>query len=111
MSSILASFAEFERDLAASRIAEARAHLKAHGRGVAGPSHSEYEADRHTKQLIVCNEEAQAIVRMFQWAEAGVTPSVIATYANALAADWRWESLNRPPSARDSEESCLCWSW
>ena len=32
MLSILASFAEFERDLAASRIAEARAHLKAHGR-------------------------------------------------------------------------------
>jgi site-specific DNA recombinase len=32
MLNILASFSEFERDLAASRIAESRAHLKAHGR-------------------------------------------------------------------------------
>jgi DNA invertase Pin-like site-specific DNA recombinase len=36
MLNVLASFAEFERDLAASGIAEARAHLKAHGRRVAG---------------------------------------------------------------------------
>ena len=86
MMSILASFAEFERDLAASRIAEARAHLKAHGRRVAGAVPFGYEADRHTKQLVVCNEEADAVARMFRWAEAGVTPSVIAGYANAL----RW---------------------
>lgn len=86
MLSILASFAEFERDLAASRIAEARAHLKAHGRRIAGAVPFGYEADRHTKQLIVCDEEAQAVVRMFRWAESGVTPLVIAGYANAL----RW---------------------
>ena len=86
MLSILASFAELERDLAASRIAEARAHLKAHGRRVAGAVPFGYEADRHTKQLVVCDEEADAVVRMFRWAESGVTPSVIADYANAL----RW---------------------
>jgi site-specific DNA recombinase len=86
MLNVLASFAEFERDLAASRIAEGRAHLKAHGRRIAGAVPFGYEADRHTKQLIVYGEEAQAVVRMFQWAEAGVTPSVIAGYANAL----RW---------------------
>jgi site-specific DNA recombinase len=86
MLSILASFAEFERDLAASRIAEARAHLKAHGRRIAGAVPYGYEADHHTKQLIVCDEEAQAVVRMFRWAESGVTPSVIAGYAKAL----RW---------------------
>jgi site-specific DNA recombinase len=86
MLSILASFAEFERDLAASRIAEARAHLKAHGRRVAGAVPFGYEADRHTKQLVVCDEEADAVVRMFRWAESGVTPSVIASYANGL----RW---------------------
>jgi hypothetical protein len=86
MLSILASFAEFERDLAASRIAEARAHLKAHGRRIAGAVPFGYEADRHTKQLIVCDEEARAVVRMFQWAETGVTPSVIAGYVNSL----RW---------------------
>jgi site-specific DNA recombinase len=86
MLSVLASFAEFERDLAASRIAEGRAHLKAHGRRIAGAVPFGYAADRHTKQLVVCDEEAGAVVRMFRWAEAGVTPSVIASYANAL----RW---------------------
>jgi len=28
--------------------------------------------------------EASAVVRMFQWASQGITPSVIASYANAL---------------------------
>lgn len=84
MLNILASFAEFERDLAASRIAEVRAHLKAHGRRIAGAVRFGYAADPHTKQLVICDEEAQAIVRMFRWAASGVTPSVIASYANAL---------------------------
>jgi site-specific DNA recombinase len=86
MLNVLASFAEFERDIAASRIAEARAHLKAHGRRIAGAIPFGYGADPHTKQLVVCEEEANAVVRMFHWAAAGVTPSVIASYANAL----RW---------------------
>jgi len=43
-----------------------------------------YSADPHTKQLVVCEEEASAVVRMFQWAAQGITPSVIASYANAL---------------------------
>lgn len=84
MLNILASFAEFERDLAASRIAEARAHLKAHGRRIAGAIPFGYATDPHTKQLVVCDEEASAVVRMFGWAASGVTPSVIATYANAV---------------------------
>jgi DNA invertase Pin-like site-specific DNA recombinase len=86
MLNILASFSEFERDLAASRIAESRAHLKAHGRRIAGATPFGYSADPHTKQLVVCEEEAEAVVRMFKWADAGVTPSVTASCANAL----RW---------------------
>ena len=86
MLNVLASFSEFERDLAASRIAESRAHLKAHGRRIAGATPFGYFADRHTKQLVVCDEEAAAVARMFQWADAGVTPAVIASFANAL----RW---------------------
>ncbi len=66
MLTVLASFAEFERDLAASRIAEGRARLKAHGRRIAGAVPFGYEADPRTKQLGVCNEEAQAVIRMFQ---------------------------------------------
>ena len=86
MLNVLASFSEFERDLAATRIAESRAHLKAHGRRIAGATPFGYFADRHTKQLVVCVEEAAAVARMFQWADAGVTPAVIASFANAL----RW---------------------
>ena len=86
MLNVLASFSEFERDLAATRIAASRAHLKAHGRRTAGATPFGYFADRHTKQLVVCDEEAAAVGRMFQWADAGVTPAVIASFANAL----RW---------------------
>lgn len=64
MLNVLGSFAEFERDLAASRIAEARAHLKAHGRRVAGATPFGYSADPHTKQLVVCDEEASAVARV-----------------------------------------------
>jgi site-specific DNA recombinase len=84
MLNVLASFAEFKRDLAASRIAEARAHLKAHGRRIAGAVPFGYEADPQTKQLVVCDEQSKAVVRIFQWAASGVVPSVIAAYANAL---------------------------
>lgn len=84
MLNVLGSFAEFERDLTASRIAETRAHLKAHGRRIAGATPFGYFADPHTKQLVVCDEEASAVIRMFQWAAQGITPSVIASYANAL---------------------------
>jgi DNA invertase Pin-like site-specific DNA recombinase len=86
MLNVLALFSEFERDLAATRIAESHAHLKAHGRRIAGATPFGYFADRHTKQLVVCDEEAAAVARMFQWADAGVTPAVIASFANAL----RW---------------------
>lgn len=48
MLNVLGSFAEFERDLAASRIAEARAHLKAHGRRIAGATPFGYFA-RNTR--------------------------------------------------------------
>ena len=97
MLNVLGSFAEFERDLTASRIAEARAHLKAHGRRIAGAIPFGYAADPHTKQLEVCEEEASAVVRMFQWAAQGITPSVIASYANAL----RWiTGAGKPWTAR-----------
>jgi len=86
MLNILASFSEFERDLTASRIAESRANLKAHGRRIAGATPFGYFADPRTKQLVVCEEEAEAIVQMFTLADRGLPPSVIATYANAL----RW---------------------
>ena len=86
MLNTLASFSEFERDLTASRIAESRANLKAHGRRIAGTAPFGYFADPRTKQLVVCEEEAEAIIQMFTLADRGLPPSVIAKYANEL----RW---------------------
>ncbi len=86
MLNILASFPEFERDLTASRIAESRASLQAHGRRIAGATPFGYFADPRAKQLVFYEEEAEAIVRLFTLADRGLPPSVIAKYANAL----RW---------------------
>ena len=70
MLNILASFAEFERELIASRIAESRARLKARGLRIAGAVPINYDADLPSKQLVV-NQKDAAIVRwMFTQASA-----------------------------------------
>jgi site-specific DNA recombinase len=90
---ILASFAEFERDMTASRIAEARAYLKANGRRVAGVVPFGYAADLRTKQLVVVPEEAEIVKRMFELASAKITPSRIAATGDLLG--WRTKNNNR----------------
>jgi len=87
MLNVMASFAEFEREMTATRIAEAREYLKSHGRRVAGAVPFGYSADPRTKQLVVVPEEAEIVSRMFQWAAAKTTPSTIAAIANAQG--WR----------------------
>lgn len=87
MLNVMASFAEFERDMTASRIAEARAYLKANGRRVAGAVPFGYTADPRTKQLVVVSEEGAIVSRMFQCAASKMTPSTIAAVANAQG--WR----------------------
>jgi DNA invertase Pin-like site-specific DNA recombinase len=83
MLNVLASFAEFERDMTATRIAEAREYLKSHGRRVAGAVPFGYAADLRTKQLVVVPAEAEVVSRMFEWAAAKMAPATIATIANA----------------------------
>jgi len=80
---ILASFAEFEREMIASRIADARARLKAKGRRVAGAVPYGYDGDPRTKQLVVNPNEAPAVKWMFGTAAEGKRPLVIAEEANA----------------------------
>jgi DNA invertase Pin-like site-specific DNA recombinase len=100
MLNVLGSFAEFERDLAASRIAEARAHLKAHGRRIAGATPFGYSADRHTKQLVVCD------VPMGGLRHNAVGDRVL---RECIALDhWKWETVDRASGALDSRESRLC---
>jgi DNA invertase Pin-like site-specific DNA recombinase len=60
MLNILASFAEFEREMIATRIAKSRARLKARGRRIAGAVPFGYETDPGTKQFSPSPSEAAA---------------------------------------------------
>jgi DNA invertase Pin-like site-specific DNA recombinase len=82
MLNILASFAEFEREMIAARIAESRERLKARHLRIGGGIPFGYDSNRRTRQLVP-NEEETAIVRwMFADAAAGKKPSQIAEEAN-----------------------------
>lgn len=84
---ILAAFAEFERDMTATRITETRAYLKRHGRRLAGPAPYGYEAHAVTRQLVPNSKEARRVRLIFRRAAAGQTPSEIAQRINHLG--WR----------------------
>jgi len=79
---ILASFAQFEREMIASRIAETRAQLKARGQRIAGAVPYGYDADPQTKQLIVNKNESGIVKWMFEAAAGGQLPAAIADAAN-----------------------------
>jgi site-specific DNA recombinase len=87
MRNVLAVFAEFERDMIASRIADTRAYLKRHGRRIAGPAPFGYTADPATKQLVPVPKEARHVRLIFKRAQAGQTPAEIALRINHLK--WR----------------------
>ncbi len=84
---LMASFAQFERDMIRSRLADTRAALKRHGRRLAGMVPYGYDADPHTKQLVVNSDEARRVEAMFQMAADGMLPRDIAEAANAQG--WR----------------------
>lgn len=81
---VLAAFAEFERDMIASRIAESRAYLKQHGRRLAGKVPYGYDADPQTKQLVPNTVEAPRVAAIFQRAAEGQLPKQIANDINEL---------------------------
>src|SRR5487761_1943957 len=80
---MLASFAEFEREMIAGRIAESRARLKARGLRIAGAVPFGFEADPRSKQLVPVEQEAVIVGWMFERAATGETPAFIAAAANA----------------------------
>ena len=65
MLNIMASFAEFERELIAARIADSRGRLKARHLRFAGGIPFGYDSDRRTKQLAPNTGEAAVIRWMF----------------------------------------------
>lgn len=84
---ILASFAEFEREMIAARIAESRERLKARHLRIAGGVPFGYDADRRSKQLVPNAEESAVVKWMFAEAAAGTKPAEIAEAANTRG--WR----------------------
>jgi len=63
---VLAAFAEFEREMIATRIAESRAYLKQHGRRLAGKVPYGYDADPATKQLTPNTTEVPRVSEIFR---------------------------------------------
>ena len=98
MLNILASFAEFEREMIASRIAESRARLKARGRRIAVAVPFGYESDPRTKQLAPNASEGAAVKWMFDQAAAERTPAEIADAANAKG--WRTKETTARRTAK-----------
>jgi len=84
---ILASFAEFEREMIASRIAETRAYLKRHGRRLAGPPPYGYDANSQTKQLVPNRAEARRVRAIFRRAARGQSTVEIARALDQMG--WR----------------------
>jgi DNA invertase Pin-like site-specific DNA recombinase len=94
---VLSSFAEFERELIASRISDRRAGLIARGRRIAGRTPYGYTANRGTKQLIPKPEEATIVREVFDLIASGIPPSKV----ERVAADRGWKTRNgRPWTAR-----------
>ena len=98
MLNILASFAEFERELIAGRIADSRARLKARGLRIAGALPFGYDADPRSKQLKPNAGESAIVKWMFEQAAAGQTPAEIADGANANG--WRTKKTTARRTAR-----------
>jgi len=84
---MLASFAEFEREVIDERLRDARASLRSRGIRNAGRVPFGYTADHLTRQLVVMPERAQVVKRMFEMAAAGAPPSAIAMWINSLGHD------------------------
>jgi DNA invertase Pin-like site-specific DNA recombinase len=84
MLNILASFAEFEREMIAARIADTRARLKQRQVRFAGGVPFGYDADRRSKQLVPNEGESAVVKWMFAEAAAGKKPADIAAEANGL---------------------------
>jgi DNA invertase Pin-like site-specific DNA recombinase len=82
MLNILASFAEFEREMIAGRIADSREHLKARHLRFAGGVPFGYDSDRRTKQLVPNEMESVIVKWMFAEAAARRRPAEIAAAAN-----------------------------
>jgi site-specific DNA recombinase len=84
---LMGAFAEFERDMIRSRLADSRAALSRHGRRLAGKVPLGYDADPATKQLVVNADEAVRVRGIFDLAAEGMLPTQITPVLNQRG--WR----------------------
>jgi site-specific DNA recombinase len=66
MLGILMSFAQYEREIAGERIRDKVAAAKRHGKWCGGPPTLGYDVDRPNKRLVVNEEEARIVRRIFR---------------------------------------------
>ncbi|MES2749159.1 MAG: recombinase family protein [Patescibacteria group bacterium] len=67
MLQILGSFAEHEREVIRDRMMGGKRRAAAEGKWVTGVPPYGYRVNTETKKLIVCPEEAEVVVRFFEW--------------------------------------------
>ncbi len=84
---LMSCFAEFEREMIVSRIAEKRASLIARKRRIAGRTPFGYSADC-AKQLVPVPEEATIVRELFEFVSAGMLPCEI----EKIAAERGWRT-------------------
>jgi hypothetical protein len=84
---VLATFAQFEREIIGERLRDARAGLRRRGLRNAGRVPFGYKADPLSHQLVVQAAEAPVVKRIFEMASAGAPPSAIARWINTQGED------------------------
>jgi DNA invertase Pin-like site-specific DNA recombinase len=83
VNNVVASLAEFERDIIRERLREAKGRARARGRRAAGRVPLGYRADPNTRQLVVDEDYAALVRAFFERCAAGESGSAIAAWANA----------------------------
>ena len=82
VNNVVASFAEFERDLLRERLLDAHARLRERGLRSAGRVPLGYKADLATRQLVIDEDEAAVVRAFFDRCAAGESAASIARWAN-----------------------------
>jgi DNA invertase Pin-like site-specific DNA recombinase len=82
VNNVVASLAEFERDIISERLREAKGRARARGRRAAGRVPLGYRADPNTRQLVVDEDEAALVRVFFERCAAGESGAAIAAWAN-----------------------------
>jgi DNA invertase Pin-like site-specific DNA recombinase len=80
---LIASFAEFEREMISDRLRDAHASHRSRGRRSAGRVPLGYTADRETRQLVVDADAARVVHEIFVRCASGESARTIAEWANA----------------------------